>query len=197
MSSRKPRSARLSVAQAPKALNLGLELGLDLSFGPGIDACPISRPRLRRVLLASLSVSEKPLRHGVLINLRLCDTKEARALNRAHRGKVYAPNVLTFEYPSLAGQALQTDIAICMPVVKKEALEQSKTLENHFIHLLVHGSLHALGFDHVNDHQAEVMEGLERKILKRFRISDPYVVSAPDGRQDRGKVSRKTRTALR
>jgi probable rRNA maturation factor len=184
MSSRKPRGARLSVAQAPKALNLGLELGLDLSFGPGIEACPISRPRLRRVLLASLSASEKPLRLGALINLRLCDIKEARALNRAHRGKAYAPNVLTFEYPSLPGQALQADIAICLPVVKKEALEQCKTLENHFIHLLVHGSLHALGFDHLDEHQAEVMEGLERKILKRFRISDPYSVNGQDSRQD-------------
>ncbi len=170
MSSRKPN--------APKSL----ALGLDLSLGSGIDSCPISRVRLRRVLLASLSASKKPLRHGAMINLRLCDAKEAKALNRAHRCKAYAPNVLTFEYPTLPGQALQADIAICIPVVQKEARQQGKTLEHHFVHLLVHGSLHALGFDHLDNSQAEVMESLERKILKRFRISDPYLLHSPDDR---------------
>ncbi len=160
------------------------ELGLDLSLGAGIDSCPISRARMRRVILASLSASNKPLRHGAMINLRLCDAREAKALNRTHRGQAYAPNVLTFEYPSLPGQSLQADIAICIPIVQKEAIQQGKTLENHFVHLLVHGSLHALGFDHLVNDQAEVMESLERKILKRFRISDPYLLNNPDGRLD-------------
>jgi probable rRNA maturation factor len=134
--------------------------------------------------LASLSANKIAIRYGALINLRLCDIKEAKALNRTHRGKAYAPNVLTFEYPSVPGQAMQADIAICLPVVLKEALEQGKALENHFIHLLVHGSLHALGFDHLDDRQAEEMESLERKILKRFRISDPYALTAVNGRLD-------------
>lgn len=153
-----------------------LKLGLDVSLGAGIATCPLSRARLRRVLLAGLSTRKKPLRHGAIISLRLCDTKEAKALNRAHLGKAYAPNVLTFEYPSQSGQALQADIAICLPVVQREAKQQGKTLESHFVHLLVHGCLHALGFDHLDDGEAEVMESLERKILKRFRISDPYLV---------------------
>jgi probable rRNA maturation factor len=130
---------------------------------------------MKRVILASLSSSQKPLRYGAEINLRLCNAKEAKALNKAHRGRIYAPNVLTFEYPSLPGQPLQSDIAICIPVLEKEAMQQSKTLEQHFIHLLVHGSLHAIGYDHLDEDQAEIMENLERKILKRFRISDPYI----------------------
>ncbi len=180
MSNLKPRSVRPSAAHAPGVI----KLGLDLSVASGIEACPISRARLRRVLLASLSSSKKPLRHGAMISLRLCDAKEAKTLNRVHRGKAYASNVLTFEYPSQPGQALVADIAICLSVVGQEAKQQGKTLESHFVHLLVHGCLHALGFDHLDERQAEVMESLERKILKRFRISDPYLLDSLGSRRD-------------
>jgi probable rRNA maturation factor len=157
-------------------------LTFDLSLAEGIDSSPISRPRMRRVILASLAANEKQVRFGACINLRLCNLAEARALNRTHRDKGYAPNVLTFEYPRLPRQPVQSDIAICMPVVRKEARQQGKLLDHHFMHLLVHGCLHALGYDHVDDAQAEAMEALERQILKRFRISDPYLSSATHAR---------------
>lgn len=151
-----------------------ISLILDLSFSDGITTSPISRARVRRVILACLSIKAKLLKNGAVINLRLCDMKEAKALNRTHRDKTYAPNVLTFEYPKRPGAPLQADIAICIPVVQKEASKQGKSLEHHFIHLLVHGSLHALGYDHQNESEAEVMEDIERTILKRFKIQDPY-----------------------
>jgi probable rRNA maturation factor len=95
-------------------------------------------------------------------------------LNRAHRTKLYAPNVLTFEYPRKQGEPLRADIAICMPIVEKEALKQGKPLDHHFIHLLVHGCLHALGLDHIASQEAMMMENLERTILRAFRVPDPY-----------------------
>jgi probable rRNA maturation factor len=152
----------------------GVNLTLDLGLGTGISACPISRARVKRAIFASLATSPKLTRAGAIINLRLCDVKEAKALNRAHRGKSYAPNVLTFEYPILPRQPLQADIAICIPIVEKEAKQQGKSIDHHFVHLLVHGCLHALGFDHIDDEEAQRMEDQERSILKRFRIPDPY-----------------------
>jgi probable rRNA maturation factor len=164
-------------------------LVFDLSLAEGIDAAPISRVRMKRVLMASLLLARslsasKTTRYGAVINLRLCGNKEAKALNQTHRNKPYAPNVLTFEYPSLPRQAVQADIAICLPVIKKEAKQQGKTLEHHFIHLLVHGCLHALGHDHLVNEQAEIMENLERQILKRFRINDPYLSGPVEHRLD-------------
>jgi probable rRNA maturation factor len=156
---------------------LSIVLQLAMSLGQGIESSPISRARLRRIVLANLSTAQKPLRTGAVVHLRLCDTKEAKVLNRAHRDKAYAPNVLTFEYPRVPGQPMQADIAICLPVVHKEALQQHKTIEHHFIHLLVHGCLHAVGFDHLDEGEAQIMENLERQVLKRFRIADPYQVA--------------------
>jgi probable rRNA maturation factor len=182
MSNIKPKPVALSiearaVARAVPRLDQNLSLSLSLSLGEGVAASPISRPRIKRVILACLESSKKQLRYGAEINLRLCHKKEALTLNLAHRGKNYAPNVLTFEYPSSPRQPLLSDIAICMPVLKKEALQQNKTLEHHFIHLLVHGCLHAIGYDHLEDDQATIMENLERQILRRFRIGDPYITT--------------------
>jgi probable rRNA maturation factor len=158
-----------------------ISLNFSVSCAEGIAECPLSRARLRRLMLASLSHVARPalLKHGAMFNLRLCDEKEARALNRAHRQKTYAPNVLTFEYPTIKGQPLMADIALCMPVVALEAGQQGKNIDHHFAHLLVHGCLHALGFDHEEEVQAVEMEGIERAVLKRFRIADPYLVRSP------------------
>jgi probable rRNA maturation factor len=102
--------------------------------------------------------------------------------------------VLTFEYPRVPRQPMQADIAICLPVVHQEALQQHKTIEHHFIHLLVHGCLHAVGFDHLDEGEAQIMENLERRVLKRFRIADPYQVlpeSQPQVLAASGRKSRK------
>ena len=96
-------------------------------------------------------------------------------LNHQYRQKDYATNVLTFEYGTDATATLRADIVICAPVVQREATEQDKSLEAHFKHLLVHGTLHALGFDHQNDDEAADMESLEIEILAQFQIKNPYL----------------------
>ena len=115
------------------------------------------------------------LRVDTEVTIRIVDELEGRALNLAYRGRDYATNVLTFpltETPHLMG-----DIVICAPVVAKEAIEQNKTLMAHYAHLTVHGVLHLHGYDHENEHQAALMEGLEISILHKLGYANPYFVS--------------------
>lgn len=108
----------------------------------------------------------------VQVTLRLIGREEARMLNRAYRGRDYATNVLTFVYPDLQPPA--GDIAICIPVVEREAIVQGKAREAHLAHLLVHGMLHLQGFDHERQIDAELMEGLETEIMDKLGYADPY-----------------------
>lgn len=114
------------------------------------------------------------------VAIRLLDAAEGQAMNLQYRGKDYATNVLSFpaempeglpedfEFPQLG------DLAICAPVVAREAAGQGKALNDHYAHLTVHGVLHLLGFDHIEDDEAEEMEALERVILASLGIADPY-----------------------
>ena len=115
-------------------------------------------------------------RGTVEVNIALLDRRDARALNRDFRHRDYATNVLSFPYQPLPGErsAMLGDLAICPAVVAREAREQRKNVRDHFAHLTVHGVLHLLGFDHEVDRDAETMEALERKVLARLDIADPY-----------------------
>ncbi len=108
--------------------------------------------------------------------IRLVDQEEGRALNRDYRGRDYATNVLSFPFEAPPGVALPIlgDLAICAPVVQREAAEQEKPVEAHWAHLTVHGVLHLLGYDHQEDAEAELMEGLERQLLESLGFPDPY-----------------------
>lgn len=110
------------------------------------------------------------------VSIRLVDADEGRALNKHYRGKDYATNVLSFtaELPPGIDLPLLGDLAICAPVVAREAAEQGKRQRDHWAHLTVHGVLHLLGHDHVVDADAERMEALERRILADLGIADPY-----------------------
>ena len=109
--------------------------------------------------------------------------EEGRQLNRDFRGKDYATNVLTFpmDMPDLGADSglpvFMADIVICPAVVEREATEQNKDPIEHLAHLVIHGCLHAQGYVHESDNQAELMENREIEILKRFKISNPYVTS--------------------
>jgi probable rRNA maturation factor len=107
------------------------------------------------------------------LTLRFVDSREARSLNRAFRARDYATNVLTFDYHS--ANMVHADIVICVPVIEREARQQNKDVRAHFAHMVVHGVLHAHGFDHVIARDAKQMESLEGRILARFGISDPYL----------------------
>lgn len=115
-------------------------------------------------------------RKATELSIRIVDTKEGRTLNREYRGKDYATNVLSFpvELPPGITLPLIGDLAICAPVVAKEAKEQGKNPRDHWAHMTVHGVLHLLGYDHIDDAEAEAMEALETRILAGLGIADPY-----------------------
>ncbi len=111
------------------------------------------------------------------LTIRLVDEEEGRELNRTWRGKDYATNVLSFpaDVPDeLLDIPLLGDLVICVPVVEREAVEQGKTLDAHWAHLVIHGCLHLLGYDHIDDEEAEEMESLERILLAELGHPDPY-----------------------
>lgn len=107
------------------------------------------------------------------LTVRIVGAPESRALNRRYRGKDKPTNVLSF--PSDAPGTLG-DLVICAPVVNREAREQGKTPAGHWAHMVVHGVLHLLGFDHIRAADAKVMEGRERAILARLSFPDPYQI---------------------
>lgn len=116
------------------------------------------------------------------VSLRIVGAAEGRKLNRTWRDSDYATNVLSFpagEMPELNGEAAELgDLVICAPVIKREAREQGKTLEAHWAHMMIHGVLHLLGYDHEDDRDAQVMEACEVAILNSFGFANPYDVPA-------------------
>jgi len=111
------------------------------------------------------------------MTIRLVDEAEGRELNNTYRHKDYATNVLSFpaDVPDdLLDIPLLGDLVICVAVVEREAAEQGKTLEAHWAHLVIHGCLHLLGYDHIDDDEAEEMEALERELLAELGHPDPY-----------------------
>lgn len=131
---------------------------------------------VHRWVISALS----PNRPAAAIAVRIVDERESAELNEQFRQKAGATNVLSFpadipadiqsqfEYPILG------DLIICAPVVENEAVEQHKTIQAHWAHMVVHGCLHLLGYDHIADHDAEQMEQLEIDILSRCGFADPY-----------------------
>ena len=109
------------------------------------------------------------------ICLRVCDAQESRDLNQAYRGRDEPTNILSFS----AGDAEAVDVplgdlALCWPVALGEAEQQQKTLAHHVVHLCVHGLLHLLDYDHIEDAKAETMESIETRILANLGVADPY-----------------------
>jgi len=117
------------------------------------------------------------------VSIRVGGAEEGRRLNRDFRGKDYATNVLSF--PTDEDDAMEEgaedwhvgDIFVCLPVVEAEAREAGKSLEHHLRHMVIHGVLHLGGHDHMNDHDAEIMEKIETELLAGMGISDPYADS--------------------
>jgi probable rRNA maturation factor len=130
------------------------------------DAALPTRPLVRRWVRAAC---DRPAE----VAIRFVDVAEGQMLNRDYRHKDYATNVLSFVYesePSVAG-----DLVVCLPVVLREAAEQGKAAEAHFAHLIVHGMLHLLGYDHeTGARDAKRMEAKEKQILAGLGYPDPY-----------------------
>jgi len=148
-----------------------------ISYGVPRAGIP-SATSFRRWVDAALAGAKR--RKAAELSIRIVGTREGRTLNRDYRSKDYATNVLSFpaELPPGVSLPLIGDLAICAPVVAREASEQHKTPHDHWAHMTVHGVLHLLGYDHIEDDQAEAMESLEKRVLAKLGIADPY---AADG----------------
>ena len=131
---------------------------------------------------AFATLADSPSSHLELV-LRLVDEAESRELNRTYRGKDSPTNVLSFPFepppglPEDAETSLLGDLVICAPVVASEAALQGKPLEAHWAHMVIHGTLHLLGFDHQNADDAVEMECRERDILATLGFPDPYLTN--------------------
>lgn len=112
------------------------------------------------------------------LTIRIVDTEESHQLNHEYRGKDKPTNVLSFPFEAPPGIELDLlgDLIICRQVVEKEAEEQNKPLLAHWAHMVVHGSLHLLGYDHIEDDEAEEMESLETGIMQAMGFEDPYIL---------------------
>ena len=150
-------------------------LALAVQYGVAMPELP--RWRLRRWVqhaIEAVAPGLDPAMQCMALTLRLVDAREGRRLNREFRERDYATNVLTFEYGLGPDGTLSGDIVLCIPVLRREAREQKKTLLHHAAHLTIHGVLHALGHDHIDPDEAREMEALETRILRKMGISNPY-----------------------
>lgn len=146
------------------AVEMSIQRACDWRDGPDDDA-------IERVAAVALTGLDDPV-----VNLRIVDEEEGRALNARWRQKDYATNVLSFpaDLPEGAGINLLGDVVICAPVVEREAGTQGKAVADHFAHLLIHGILHLQGHDHISAEDADRMEALEIEQLERLGLGNPY-----------------------
>lgn len=143
-----------------------------------IQSCSSSQkqPELQQIQIwVDAALTE--LNRDTEIVVRIVDEQESAELNEQYRHKQGPTNILSFpvEVPEGIDLNLLGDLVVCAPVLEREAIQQQKTLNNHWAHIIVHGVLHLLGYDHINDDDAEVMENTEIKILQQLNISNPYL----------------------
>jgi probable rRNA maturation factor len=141
-------------------------LTLSLQFADPTDRAMLPRHRVARWVRAAL---ERPGEFTV----RIVGADEGQALNRTYRAKDYATNVLTFDYSH--APVVVADLVLCAPVLQREARELGVALQAHYAHLLVHGTLHAQGYDHEKPLEARAMEARETELMLALGFADPYL----------------------
>lgn len=146
-----------------------VQLASDEAAIPGED-------EIRHWVMTTLAAANED---AAEVSVRIVDAEEMRALNRDYREKDAPTNVLSFPAGPIAGLPADTstplgDVVVCASVVQEEARRQGKAIGDHWAHLLVHGTLHLLGFDHVGERDTAAMEALETKILRAEGVADPY-----------------------
>ncbi|MBU1310839.1 MAG: rRNA maturation RNase YbeY [Gammaproteobacteria bacterium] len=146
---------------------------LDLQLASNADNLPTAEQ-----FQLWLEAAILPFQAEAEVTVRIVDNSESQQLNFDYRSKDKPTNVLSFPFQCPPGIALPLlgDLVICAPVVQAEAAEQGKTLSAHWAHMVVHGSLHLLGFDHINDDDAEQMEAEEITILQQLGFTNPYLL---------------------
>lgn len=162
---------------------MSLEVDINLAAGDW-DSFDGLETLTRACVAASLAESGAALIEGCEVSVTFCDDAEIQALNAQWRGKDKPTNVLSFPTPgALSARPLLGDIVIAYETVSREAQEQEKTLRSHTAHMVIHGFLHLIGYDHETAAEAEEMEGLERRIASRLGLRDPYAGESADDRQ--------------
>ena len=141
------------------------DLRLSLQFADATHRALLPRHRVARWVRTALA-------HPGEITVRIVGAEEGRALNSEYRQQDHATNVLTFDYQH--APVVIADLVLCAPVIEQEALEQRVELAAHYAHLLVHGTLHAQGYEHEDDAQARIMEARESQLLLALGFADPY-----------------------
>jgi probable rRNA maturation factor len=143
---------------------------LDLQLTDAVRAVP-ARDQFEQWIRAALE-EDAPNE----LAIRIVDEEEGRALNLQYRDRDYATNVLSFPFEAPEGVPIDYlgDLVICAPVVEREAVEQGKSPESHWAHMVVHGVLHLQGYDHIEKGEADEMETLEKAIMARLGYPDPY-----------------------
>jgi len=153
-----------------KAMNKDLELTVQIATN--IPNCPDTETIRNWVSLTLARDSQ-----AAEMTVRIVDEEECAELNHRYRNKEGATNVLSFPYEAVSGsgQTLFGDIVICAPVVEREAREQNKELQSHWAHMVIHGTLHLMGYNHIEENEAETMESLERSLMDSLGYADPYL----------------------
>ena len=141
------------------------DLSLSLQFADPRHRTLLPRHAVIRWIRAALEAPAE-------ITVRIVDAEEGRALNRDFRQKDYATNVLTFDYQH--APVVMADLVLCAPVIEAEAAAQGTPLPAYYAHMLVHGALHAQGWDHEDDEEAEAMEARESAVMATLGFADPY-----------------------
>ena len=140
-------------------------LTLSLQFADATDRALLPRHHVARWIRAALELPGE-------ITVRIVGAEEARSLNREYRAKDYATNVLTFDYSH--EPVVGADLVLCAPVLQRESRELNIPLVAHYAHMLVHGTLHAQGYDHEADDEARAMESRETELMRALGFDDPY-----------------------
>jgi probable rRNA maturation factor len=156
-------------------------LTLSLQFADKSHREHLPRHKVMRWIRAALTQPAE-------ITVRVVGADEGRELNRDYRGRDYATNVLTFDYNR--APVVVADLILCAPVVAAEARQQKIPLAAHYAHLLVHGALHAQGYEHESDAEAQAMEALESELVTRLGFADPYRRPAKPSRRAQRELPR-------
>ena len=153
-----------------------MNLLLDVQLAESIEHLNTLPTEEQLTLWASTALKGRTEFEEPELTIRLTDEEESQALNSEYRGKDKPTNVLSFPFEMPPGIPLELlgDLVICVGVVEQEAQEQAKTTEAHWAHMVIHGCLHLLGYDHIKDDEAEEMEALERDLLASLGYPDPY-----------------------
>ena len=159
-----------------------MNLHLDIQLADSIAEQANLPGDAQLTLWATTALTERTDFDDPELTIRLTDAEESQALNFEYRGKDKPTNVLSFpfEAPEHVPLELLGDLVICVAVVEREAQEQGKTSAAHWAHMVIHGCLHLLGYDHIKDDEAEEMEAIERDLLASLGYPDPYQADGSD-----------------